>query len=125
MSTYVWDLDGTLCTKVDGDPPDYALAMPIRSRIEDVNRLHDQGHTILILTSRGGTTGIDWRGVTEAQLEAWGVKYHELQINTKPYYDFWVHDKAMSVEDWDRRHASMKVDELSEYDDVVGDPDAV
>ncbi|KKK50153.1 hypothetical protein LCGC14_3127880, partial [marine sediment metagenome] len=62
---------------------------------------------------------------TEAQLEAWGVKYHELQINTKPYYDFWVDDKAMSVEDWDRRHASMKVDELSEYDDVVGDPDAV
>ena len=107
MSVYVFDLDGTLCTKVEGNPPDYARALPIRRRIADANRLYDQGHRILILTSRGDTTGINWFNVTTAQLESWGVKYHELQINTKPYYDHWIDDKAMSVEEWDKQCESI------------------
>ena len=107
MSVYVWDLDGTLCTNVEGDspgsPPDYSKAEPIQKRVDDVNRLFDEGHTILILTNRGDTTGIDWFAVTKAQLRRWGVNHHSLQINRKPHYDVWVDDKAMSVEEWDRK----------------------
>jgi len=101
VSVYVWVLDGTLCTKVPGNPPDYSEALPIYKRIEDVNRLYDQGHRILILTSRGDTTGVNWYKVTRAQLESWGIRHHKLLMNTKPFYDFWVDDKAMSVKEWD------------------------
>ena len=48
--TYVFDIDGTLCTKTDGD---YEMAMPIEHRIKKVNKLFSQGHTIVLLTARG------------------------------------------------------------------------
>lgn len=61
MSNYCFDLDGTLCvTEISEGRNLYMEAKPIRERIELVNKLYDDGHIILIDTSRGcgsGTTG--------------------------------------------------------------------
>ena len=47
--TYVFDIDGTICTKTDGD---YSQAEPLHERIQKVNELYDQGHEIIFLTAR-------------------------------------------------------------------------
>ena len=70
---YCFDIDGTLCSKTDGD---YALAEPFRDRIAVVNALHAEGHVIKLFTARGSTTGIDWRQTTETQMLTWNVRYH-------------------------------------------------
>ena len=43
--TYVFDIDGTLCTKTDGD---YTKAEPYKNRIKTINRLYDEGKTIIL-----------------------------------------------------------------------------
>ena len=93
---YCFDIDGTLCTRTDGD---YALAEPIWDRIAVVNALHAAGHVIKLFTARGSTTGIDWRDVTERQLLAWNVRYHVL-IMGKPEADVFIDDKAFNTEHW-------------------------
>ena len=90
---YCFDIDGTLCTNTDGA---YNTAEPFGDRISHVNELFLQGHRILLFTARGSTTGIDWRQVTERQLDAWGVRYHELILG-KPHADIFVDDKAWNV----------------------------
>tara|TARA_R100001509_G_scaffold50462_1_gene27689 strand:+ start:1999 stop:2325 length:327 start_codon:yes stop_codon:yes gene_type:complete len=102
--TYVFDIDGTLCTKTDGD---YEMAMPIEHRIKKVNKLFSQGHTIVLLTARGmGRTGNSRKYATEMfeeltkkQLKKWGVKYHELFLG-KPSGDFYIDDKGINDEDF-------------------------
>ena len=42
--TYVFDIDGTICSKTDGD---YIQAQPNSQRIQRVNELYDEGHTII------------------------------------------------------------------------------
>lgn len=96
--TYCFDIDGTLCTNTDGD---YEAAQPYADVIAEVNRLYAAGHTILLLTARGSTTGIDWRPNTERQLEAWGVRYHVLYLG-KPTADIYVDDKAVNALAWRR-----------------------
>ena len=94
---YFIDIDETIClTPKDRD---YRKSIPIAKNIEKANALHANGHTIVYWTARGTISGIDWRGVTEEQLKKWGVKYHELRLN-KPYYDFFIDDKAVNTEDW-------------------------
>jgi len=88
--TYAFDLDGTLCTLTEGD---YETAEPYRERIEHVNSLHELGHVILIFTARGATSKRDLRGLTEKQLDTWGVKFDQL-ITSKPHFDLLVDDKA-------------------------------
>jgi uncharacterized HAD superfamily protein len=87
---YVFDLDGTLC-KTERDF--YEEAKSIKSRIKKVNKLFDEGHTIIIYTARGGTTGVDWTKVTKKQLKKWNLKYHELKLG-KPSGDIYVDDKS-------------------------------
>ena len=89
---YCFDIDGTICSITDGD---YKKAEPFTDRIKLVNKLYDTGSTIIYFTARGSTTGIDWRSLTEDQLESWGVKYHELHLG-KPHYDVYVGDKALN-----------------------------
>lgn len=93
---YCFDIDGTLCTKTDGA---YELAEPFDDRIAVVNCLHQEGHIIKLFTARGSTTGIDWRTLTEIQLETWNVSYHEL-IMGKPEADIFIDDKAINSEHW-------------------------
>lgn len=90
---YYIDIDNTICTPVyDGD---YNKAKPIVNKIKDYNKLYDEGHTVIYWTSRGTTTGIDWREDTEKQFLKWGVKCHELKLG-KPYYDVFIDDKSIN-----------------------------
>ena len=100
----VFDLDGTLCTKTDGD---YQNAQPIVRRIKKVNDLHSAGNEIVIFTARGMSRNkgnveksvADFMGLTREQLQSWGVKYDELILG-KPAADFYVDDKGVSDVDF-------------------------
>ena len=91
---YCFDIDGTLCTNTDGD---YEKAQPFYDVIEQVNRIYDEGHRIILYTARGSTTGIDWRQLTLDQLREWGVRYHELYMG-KPTADIYIDDKALTFD---------------------------
>jgi len=92
------DIDETICT--GGKSGNYAIAIPLYDKIEIINQKYDEGHTIIYWTARGATTGIDWKDITEKQLEQWGCKYHQLRLD-KPYYDFLVEDKSCLIADLD------------------------
>jgi CMP-N,N'-diacetyllegionaminic acid synthase len=94
--TYCFDLDGTLCTH-EGD---YNNAKPFLERIDKVNRLYEEGNTIIIDTARGATTGLDWHTTTELQLREWGCKYHTLRVGKKINADIFVDDKGISDSDF-------------------------
>ena len=49
--TYVVDIDGTICDWEAGR--DYTLASPFLERIQAINKLYDEGHTIKYYTARG------------------------------------------------------------------------
>ena len=97
--TYVFDIDGTICSLTDGE---YDDAVPFKDRIAIVNKLYDEGHTILFNTARGmGRSGNAvyyaervFKKKTEKQLREWGVKFHRL-FTGKPSGDVYVDDKAV------------------------------
>ena len=69
--------------------------------VEQVNRLYDEGHKIILQTARGRGSGIDQTDLTIEQLERWGVKYHELEpMFHKPTADIFIDDKGINVEAW-------------------------
>lgn len=94
MIIYV-DIDETICTSPESR--DYALAEPIKERIDKINELYDKGNTIVYWTARGTVTGIDWKPVTLKQFEKWGVKCHGLMMG-KPNYDLFIDDKNINSE---------------------------
>jgi CMP-N-acetylneuraminic acid synthetase len=68
------DIDQTLfCSRI----PTYEATYVNRRMINLVNELY-QHNFIILWTSRGTVTQIDWREHTEKQLANYGVKYHEL-----------------------------------------------
>ena len=73
---YIFDIDGTICTLVKN--AEYQKAKPFKERIEKVNELFKNGHTIKLFTARGSSTGIDWTNKTKEQLKDWSVKYLSL-----------------------------------------------
>ena len=91
MTTYCFDLDGTLCTQ---SGTDYEAALPMPDRIAQVNHLFEAGNEILIFTARGSGTGIDQENLTRHQLKIWNVKYHKLILG-KPAADFYIDDRAI------------------------------
>ena len=102
--TYVVDIDGTICTKTDGE---YADALPFGDRIAVLNKLYDEGHCVIYSTARGmGRFNNDRHlaektlyKLTKDQLESWGVKHHALFLG-KPSGDVYVDDKACSDVDF-------------------------
>lgn len=94
MKIYYIDIDGTICMNTDGD---YKKAMPLKDNIKKINKLYDEGETIIYWTARGSVTGINWLSLTKAQLRAWGVKYHDVRVG-KPHYDYFICDKAINSE---------------------------
>lgn len=100
MTTYVFDIDGTICTKANNG--DYSTAIPLKDRIEIVNMLYEQGNTIIFQTARGmGRSGnsqaFAWEFFekdTKTQLTLWGVKFHSLYMG-KPSADVYIDDKAI------------------------------
>ena len=102
--TYVFDIDGTICTVTDGE---YKDAKPLQVRIDQVNKLYDQGHKILFHTARGmgrsdNSQVFAYRLLykfTKKQLEDWGVKHHGLFMG-KPAGDIYIDDKGEKDEDF-------------------------
>lgn len=92
---FVFDIDGVIATLREG--LDYDQAGPNDKMIRIVNKLYDLGNRIVLFTARGYVTKIDWREVTEKQMNAWGVKYHELHMG-KPNADYYVDDKFLDME---------------------------
>lgn len=89
------DIDGTICNT---NGIDYANSEPKYEQIYKINRLYDEGNTIIYWTARGTVTKIDWLDLTKNQLDEWGVLYHDVRIG-KPQYDIWIDDKSKIIED--------------------------
>ena len=102
--TYVFDIDGTICSKTNGD---YELASPIKERIDYINKLYNQGNKIIFQTARGmGRSNNSYNHayssfyeLTLQQLNDWGVKFHELHLGN-PAGDFYIDDKGIKDEDF-------------------------
>lgn len=104
------DLDDTLCVR----PKDvehlgvekYKHCTPLTKTIQKINKMYDEGKTILIYTARGmstfnGNLGLVYSNLFELttnQLNSWGVKYHQL-IMGKIHYDLLIDDKCMRPEE--------------------------
>lgn len=93
---YCFDLDGTLCSHEEN----YMDAKPNKARIAKVNRLYDEGNTIMIDSARGSKTGINWFNDTLEQLKGWGLKFHHLRVGTKFAADLYVDDRGRSDEEF-------------------------
>lgn len=94
MLIYV-DIDGTICNSDNG----YENAIPIKSNIEKINKLYDNGHVIIYWTARGQVTGKNWKDLTILQLNKWGCKYHDVIMGNKPAYDLLIDDKTIKIDD--------------------------
>ena len=98
------DIDETICFYSDTDASTpaggrkYETAVPDYENIMKVNELYESGNTIVYWTARGSRTGIDWRELTQQQLNEWGAKCHELRLD-KPYYDLFIEDKSKRIEE--------------------------
>ena len=66
--------------------------------IEKINKLYDEGNTIVYWTARGSRKQINWYDLTYSQLNEWGAKFHELRVD-KPYYDLFIDDKTLRIEE--------------------------
>lgn len=106
MKRYCFDIDGTICSITDCK---YDDALPFKDRIEYVNFLYDQGNHITYFTARGMRTlngdiekvNKTWYELTEIQLSLWGCKYHDLLLG-KPSADYYIDDKGISNDFWER-----------------------
>ena len=102
MKVIYVDIDETIChreTSRDfGVVHDYCKAQPIQENIEQINKLYDEGNTIVYWTARGSRKQINWEELTKQQLDSWGAKYHELKVD-KPCYDLFIEDKALRIEE--------------------------
>ena len=88
------DLDGTLCTEeATFDRP---LARPLKGARKAVNRLVEEGHTVVIWTGRS------WEQyrITRAWLEDNGFKFHELLMG-KPIVNLIIDDRARQFRGWE------------------------
>jgi hypothetical protein len=91
MSTYCFDLDGTLF-KTEG--MDYEHSKPIIERINQVNRLYNEGHTIIIETGRN----VSWYNLTHMQCRI--IKNHKIIVGQKTIADYYIDDRAINDKDF-------------------------
>lgn len=94
---YCFDLDNTLCLTESNI---YEESKPIKDRIETVNKLYEEGNTIIIDTARGCASGKNWWYFTVEQLKGWGVKFHTLRTGIKFGADIFVDDRAFNDKDF-------------------------
>ncbi len=90
------DIDETIC-KTSEDRI-YDNSSPICENILKINKLYNEGNTIVYWTARGSRKQIDWYDLTFKQLNDWGAKFHELRVD-KPYYDLFIDDKTLRIEE--------------------------
>jgi hydroxymethylpyrimidine pyrophosphatase-like HAD family hydrolase len=93
----------TICVDVDGTVAESrrtfekCLAAPKQDVIDAVNKLYDEGHTIVIYTARS------WAEyeMTEHWLKQHGVKFHRILMG-KPHYDLFIDDKTIHPDNIDK-----------------------
>lgn len=98
----VIDIDDTILTVINRD---FVNAIPKENIINKINMLHKLGTRIILFTARGMKSQdnnvvkaeLKYRVITEDWLKRNGVKYDELLFG-KPNADYYVDDKAMSLE---------------------------
>lgn len=95
MSIYNIDVDNTIC-KTEGE--DYENAKPYKDRIKKINKLYDEGHTIIYNTARGQESGKNWINFSWKQLRGWGCKFKT--VREKYYADFYIDDHAISTNEF-------------------------
>ncbi len=111
---YMVDIDQTICkTPYTDGQHRYGLARPYKHRIDRINSLYEEGHTIIYWTARGSGSGIDWTELTNKQLKDWGCKFHEVRLG-KPSYDVWIDDKAINDSNF-----FLDADIEAKYDDFL------
>ena len=93
------DIDETICYRSEEHKNDYSKSEPYLERIEKINKLYDEGNTIMYWTARGTKTGINWFTITHEQLIRWGCKFHELRLG-KPHYDLYIDDKSINCNEY-------------------------
>jgi len=99
MIIYI-DIDDTICYYPDNNnEKNYNLALPYNERISKINKLYDNGNTIVYWTARGTLTQKNWFNVTYVQLKKWNCKFHELRMG-KPVYDLFIDDKNMNSNEY-------------------------
>ena len=99
---YVFDIDGTICEKDEFSDANYENSQPMLERVKIVNKLYDEGNTIIFQTARGmgrfennAEKAIEmFYDFTAKQLKSWGVRYHQLFLG-KPAGGIYVDDKGM------------------------------
>jgi uncharacterized HAD superfamily protein len=78
MKNYLIDIDGTITDDVPNEEPEkMETCLPIEGSVDQINKWHDEGHTITFFTSRTD----EHKEVTENWLEKHGYKYHHLLLN--------------------------------------------
>jgi len=93
---YCFDIDNTIC-KTDGT--DYENARPIWNAIWKIRECKEAGNEIKFYTARGTVSGIDYRALTEGQLNSWGVPYDSLTFG-KPAADRYIDNRAIAAQEW-------------------------
>ncbi|MCT4223065.1 HAD family hydrolase [Elizabethkingia anophelis] len=88
------DFDGTICT--EERTYSRSMAKPLDHAIESVNKLYDQGHTIIIYSAR---TWMEYE-MTMDWLSRYNVKFHQLILG-KPIGDVWIDDRAINFNGWE------------------------
>ena len=99
MKTYVFDIDGTICSLTSDST--YNDVIPFEDRIRQINALADAGNEVIFYTARGmGRTSNDLNAAKELfydltvnQLHRWNVRYKQLFFG-KPAGDYYIDDKA-------------------------------
>lgn len=86
------DIDNTICKGTYENP------IPLYNKIEIINKLYDNGNTIIYWTARGSVSNKDWLEKTRKQLDDWGVKRHMIKVG-KPNYDIFICDKTINITD--------------------------
>ncbi len=98
VRTFIFDIDGTICSKCNGD---YTKPKPYKKAIKVINKLYKEGNKIIFYTARfmGKNNNViesyrEGYDFTLKQLKGWGFKFHELHMG-KPNGDILVDDKSI------------------------------
>jgi carbamoyl-phosphate synthase large subunit len=103
LKTYCFDIDGTICST----NCEYKDAEPFINVINYINKLYESGNKIIMFTSRGTKSGINWYDFTKNQIDTWGLQYHKL-IMGKPQADIFIDDRAINIDNWCKKYNIIK-----------------
>lgn len=118
---FVYDLDKTLCEKRKNNET-YADVKPIQENIDILNKLYDEGNTIIISTARNMLTQNNdickvIKNVGEITLK-WlrenNVKYHSINFG-KPYGSCYIDDKSIRPNELLELNKINMINELDNY----------